>query len=172
MVSKNLSNGIQMGSFVSDRSGEKEFVDYQEKQDLTHLESILHIKLVTNDLKAKPDIKKVGPFAIKSKDGRIFKFDYEHCKVLEGFETNGSYHMNFRFSDLDEDYVLKENEMFPTSWKDALEGELEEVSYKIFDESGESIRCEIDFLSLCDATGDWHMFSDEQWGRYNQKQKK
>lgn len=160
MVGNNIKNGIQMGSHVSNQSDEKGFVDYSEGWKLRHLESILHIKIVTNDLKEKPDVKKVGPFVMRLKDGRVFKFDYEHCKVLEGFDTDGSYQMNFRLSDLLEDYVLAENEVIPSSWKDVFEGELEEVMFQVTHENGSAVHYDSDLFMLRDANDEWHRLAD------------
>lgn len=138
------------------------------KKKLEALESVLHVSLTTNGLvDAKPSDKKVGAFAFKMKDGRTFNFAFEHFKVLEGFEMDGSYHMAFRFTDLNIDYVNEENDALPKSWADVFEGELEEVSYEVLDELGMDVRCEIVFISLIDKNGEWHSVSLEKLEKYN-----
>lgn len=140
-------------------------------QKLEVLESVLHVSLVTKGLDhEKPNAAMVGAFSFRFKDGRVFRFDYEHAKILQGFEADGSFHMSFRLNGLHKDFMLEANDELPQSWEEVFEGELEEVSYEVLDEFDLPVRCELVEFILLDRNREWHMVPYDVLDKVNEKQ--
>lgn len=106
MISNNLSNGIQMGSFVSDQSDEKEFVDYQEQPKPTPFMKSLGVKLVISVQTIRKNVPLLKEFSpshvlINQNDGSVLRLTFLDKKVTSFKESYDQGRTTFQFSNLD-----------------------------------------------------------------------